>query len=230
MPTNTDVFDHSIKNSEPLFDPLYRNERIIISDSPGKPNALMEKNGTLIEQITAYKVAMKDGDRPTMERIITTVLGLLRTKEINVSEFVTFWATLDVSFSAFGALSDLEKRTFLRSAIETYINLRHTLYARHGYSATTLQVRQDSFAHKVSGEKAMHKMEAIFQRHGFTHARGGVEEFLATEGTYIFPDASDSVLFDALLVSRGLAFTWGTAHQGKRPDAAFVLRGKLFLL
>ncbi|MFZ3044220.1 MAG: hypothetical protein WA058_03915 [Minisyncoccia bacterium] len=229
LKSNQEIYDWSADNLEVIGDPFYKNERVIISDTPDIPNDLMLRNQKLIEQITAYKVAIEHGDESTQGRIIGTVLGLLLIPEINVSEFVTFWATLDVSFSVFQELPVPDKRTFIKVAIESYITSRYELYGRHGYSATTLQVRQDSFAHKGSGNNGLNKLKSLFSEKGFRKATS-LEDFLATDLIYIFPDDVDSGIFDALIAKLTLRFNWSQIHQGKRPDAAFRFRGELFLL
>ena len=228
--SNSKIFDYSVANEELLVDLFYRNDKIIITDNPMRRNDLMKRNMNLIEQIIAYKVARARKDAKTVEHCIDEILILLTVPEINVSELVTFWATLDVSFSTYQNLSDEKKREFLRSAIDAYIDTRHNLYSVHGYTATTLQVRQDSFAHKASGSNALRKLEQLFSRYKFSRATGTVKDFIKSEKEYIFPDDSDSATFDQLLALKKLSFDWGRHYQGKRPDAAFTFKGHLFLL
>lgn len=230
FPSNISVFDHSVAHKESLADLFYRNDKIIITDDPTRPNNLMKRNASLIEQIIAYKVARERGDTKTIELCIDEILALLAVPEINVAEFVTFWATLDVTFSTYKKLSDDNRRLFLRSALDAYIDARHKLYVAHGYSATTLQVRQDSFAHKASGNNALRKLGGLFSRFGFSRATGSAQDFMKSDKEYIFPDDADSAIFDQLLLLKGISFNWSRRYQGKRPDAAYTAQGHLFLL
>ena len=230
LKTNTEVFERSVAHLEPMGDKFYRNEKIIISEDPAIPNDLIKRNREILEQITAYKVAQEHKDQELMvTAIIDKIDDLLSVPEINVSEFVTFWATLDFSYSGFHALPTNKRREFLKEAINAYIQSRYTLYSNHGYTATTLQVRQDSFAHKGSGNNALNKLTTLFTSHNFSRANSK-EEFISKEKVYIFPDAIDSQVSDELIVELGLSFKWSKLHQGKRPDAAFKLNNEIFLL
>lgn len=229
LKSNQEVYDYSIRNLEVLGDKFYRKEKIIISDSPDDPNELMRRNKRILELITTYKVIQEQENAESAERILTELEGVLSLSGINVSEFVTFWATLDVSFSSFHAFPEKDRRGFLKEAVESYISSRHDLYFRHGYTATTLQVRQDSFAHKASGSDALRKLISIFNEQGFVRTQS-LAELLSIDKSYIFPDEIDTEIFDDLVNKLALKFEWSKRYQGKRPDAAFMLHKEIFLL
>lgn len=227
LKSNKKIFEYSVAHPEVTSDPFYRNEKIVIPPTPFEENELVRANRDLIEQITAYKVARAQNGQEMQQSIIERIQEILSSPQMNVSEFVTFWATMDLTYSGYSILKNKEE--FLRAAVEEYIDKRHDMYIAHGYSATTMQVRQDSFAHKGSGTKALYKLSSLFERHGFSKATT-LDELLASDRAYIFPDGVDARVFDELLVNKGLQFDWSRLHQGKRPDAAFYIGSDLFLL
>lgn len=229
LKSNKLVFDESVKQGEAAVDLYYRNDSLVVSGNPSEPNQLMLANIALVESITAYKVAMLHADKKLKEKLILSIRELLRNTSLNLSEFVSYWSTLDVSYSGYKTLSSDDQAEFLRTILESYIADRHSMYALYGYTHTTLQVRKDSIAHKASGSNGLKKLESIFLEHNYTKA-ADLSEFLLGPRTYIFPDGKDKKIFKELISSTGIVFGWSALNQGKKPDAAFLCGKRIFLL
>src|SRR3990167_10021516 len=131
MKNNIEIFDYSLQNPEPLVDNFYIKEKnLIISDSSDKPNQLMKINRELLDNITAYRVAMNQGNSEMQSGILKTVQSLMKNKGLNFSEFSSFWAVVDVSYSLYFSLPEAEQLEFLDSVIKKYLEMRHeTLFA-----------------------------------------------------------------------------------------------------
>lgn len=148
MPSNHALLDYSIQNPEPIYDPAYQKELLVIRESPETLNELMRANRSLLDCITAYGVNRQLGNVAANQQILEKMMQALDTPNINTSEFTSFWECCDVSYSVYRKLGTAEKRQFLERITQEYLARRHALYQAHGYTFTTLQVKADSFAHK----------------------------------------------------------------------------------
>ncbi|MCA9272704.1 MAG: hypothetical protein KDA31_06635 [Phycisphaerales bacterium] len=154
-----ELLDYSIAHPEPLLDPAYERHAIIISDSEPNSNLLVQANQQVISLINKYGEARNNSHRDEQADIVEKLLELLiSTKHINFTEFVSFWPTLDFSYSQFCDCSRDNQIYLLTTAITKYLDKRHTRYQLHGYSATTLQAISDSYSHKSMGQLATHKI------------------------------------------------------------------------
>jgi len=232
LPTNTEILRASIQNPEPIYDPEYQKEYFIISSDPAEPNILMKANRSLLDLVTAYAVNTKMGNCGANEAVIAEMGRLLETKDINTSEFTSFWECCDVSYSIFRHLSQEEKKQFLHRITAEYISRRHAVYSAHGYTATTLQVKADSFAHKRTGEQGMQKVVRMLTELKIPlvqdDGHGAVEA--PDQRWLILPDKRHRSAFQRLLEKRGLRFEWSGDHKGKFPDYAVNLGEHLFVV
>ncbi len=224
MTPNHALLDLSIQKPEPIYDPAYQKELLVIRESPETLNELMRANRSLLDYITAYGVNRQVGNAAANSQIITRMMQALDTANINTSEFTSFWECCDVSYSVYRKLGVAEKRQFLERITQEYLARRHALYQAHGYTFTTLQVKADSFAHKRTGDQGSAKTVAILERNGFepyvSIAARGAPAPLA----YLLPDKGDEKAFRALLRDRAITFTWSRREKGKMPDYALLVR------
>ena len=232
LPTNKEILRVSIANPEPIYDHYYQKEYFIISEDATKPNALMKANRSLLDLVTAYRVNAEMGNDRANEPLIAEMMRLLETKNINTSEFTSFWECCDVSYSVFRHLSQEEKKQFLHRITAEYISRRHAVYSAHGYTATTLQVKADSFAHKRSGEQGMQKVVRILTelRIPLVEDDGHSAVEAPDQRWLILPDKGHGSAFRSLLKRRGLSFEWSRDHKGKFPDYAVNLGEHLFVI
>lgn len=228
LPSNIDILAISKANPEPVLDPYYEKvAKPVISNLPTKPNQLMLDNLRVMELITTWKVLKRKGGSVEVRGILKDLVEhLVAAKNINFGEFPSFWATLDISFSFFkNSLSQSSRIEFIEQALDRYLERRYDLYAAHGLTATTLQVRADSAAHKASGSLAERKVQGMLESAGLSHA---IE--IPKEGQFIFPDSKgDAVFYDGLVAQWKVMHPFGSGVQ-KYPDFAFILGDHLFVV
>jgi len=230
LPNNTKVFDECGKTPEPIYDPSYQKDRLIITENPRQPNALMRANLDILGAITTYKTLLDlhKSDPVVTEGLLSRVRRRLGTPDINYSEFTSFWETLDVSYSLYRKLSSSEQRDFLRKAIAQYAERRHDLYLTHGYTSTTLQVKADSFAHKSTGEQGLRKIERLLKQFHIRQLSAGGPRL--RERQFALVDKLGQGFFAREIRHRRMRFAWGKEHQGKLPDAVLQARGHFFVV
>lgn len=232
MKNNTELFDFSLQNPESLVDDFYIKDRgLIISGAPDSPNQLMRINRELLDNITAYRVATSQGNEEMRTGILQTVQTLMQNKGLNFSEFTSFWAVVDVSYSLYKSLPSEDQLKFLASVIEKYLEMRHTIYLSHGYSATTLQVGKDAKAHKSSGSLGINKTASILSEYGYAQMTDlTVDAFRNSDMVILFTDKNGKRVFREILRAFQIEFLWSTGHQGKMPDVLFRNGDDLFIV
>ncbi len=224
MTTNHALLDYSIQKPEPIYDPAYQKELLVIRESPDTLNELMKANRSLLDYITAYGVNRQVGNAAANNQIITRMMQALDTANINTSEFTSFWECCDVSYSVYRKLGTAEKRQFLERITQEYLARRHALYQAHGYTFTTLQVKADSFAHKRTGDQGSAKAVGILERNGFVPFSSVPTRGSSTPLSYLLPDKGDEKAFRTILRDRAISFPWSRREKGKLPDYALLIR------
>ena len=227
-----ELLDFSIRNPEPLLDPSYGRDVLIISQDPEKPNNLMRANLRIQELITAYGVVQPRADKHLLDDIIGDLRELLlTTKHINNSEFASFWASCDTSFSLFRASTKQEQHSFLHRAVSLYLDKRHGIYRLHGYTAVSLQAKSDSFAHKRSGQLANRKIRQQCLDHNIQEAYLTPQNTsLPSRSFSIIDGSASSAGFNDLLAANNIRFEWGVKHSGKIPDVAIQFHNCLLIV
>ena len=222
---NIELLDHCLKNPEPIIDDFYLKKGIlIISKDQRSPTDLMQKNSDLIESISAYSFAKKIKSNTTIKKALEKILQIVKSKNINYSEFVSFWPVVDISYSMFRAMPAKTQIIILKNIVEKYIDLRHGLYSAYGYTPTTLQVGKDAKAHKESGNLGTNKVSAILDSYGYKKAdRDILQEFVSSGNKkYVEADKKGKKLFKSLLNEYKIRFEWSLKKEGKMPD--FLIR------
>ena len=226
---NLDLFRDCLRHREPLIDPFYCSEQLIISSAHDEePTAIMQLWAQVRDRITAADVALRDEDAEAFAGHAERLDSLLYGTSANFLEITSFFPSLDVSYSMYRKLGREDRLEFLRRALEEFILKRHRTYMSHGYSPVTIQVRRDFEKHKGGGSSAKRKIDAQLTAAGYTLART-VDEFAAEPNCYVH---ADSELFASRLAwmrSQGLEFRWQSNHQGKLPDALIRRGSHLFL-
>jgi len=232
MIDNLVLFNDSLNNPEPLVDDFYvKKGELIISKDYKKANKLMEVNRDLINNITAFEVAQKNGNLVMQNQIIIDIQKFMNTKDINYTEFASFWAIIDVSYSEYRALTNSEQLIFLKQAIKKYLNMRHNLYLDYGYSITTLQVGKDAKSHKSSGQLGINKCAFLLEKFNFKRLDDlNLNDFNSKDNIYIFTDKSGKKLFKSIISNYNLEFLWSVGRQNKMPDILFKKNSDFFIV
>ena len=224
---NVRLFEFSLSNPEPIIDEFYlKNGNLVISKNVKNPTELMKKNFDLLESISAYSFAKKNKSQATIKKAIEKILEIVKNKNINYSEFVSFWPVVDISYSLFSKMNPTEQLETMKHIVDSYIELRHNLYSSYGYSPTTLQVGKDAKAHKESGNLGIYKVSKILDKAGYEKANNeSLKDFIsAGDKKYIEADKKGKTLFKNLLIDRKIKFLWSKKKEQKMPD--FLIRHK----
>lgn len=229
---NIKLLEFSLENPEPIIDEFYlKNGNLIIAENPKELTDLMKQNLNLLESISAYNFAKKNKNQVTAKKAIETIFKIIKSKNINYSEFVSFWPVVDISYSVFSKMNDDEKMKILKIIIEKYIELRHNLYSTYGYTPTTLQVGKDAKAHKESGSLGVNKVSKILDSFGFNKANSEtVEDFTKGDEKYIETDKKGKKLFKELLIHYKIKFSWSAEKEEKMPDLLIRYRDNIFIV
>ncbi|MBM4103209.1 MAG: hypothetical protein FJ263_04045 [Planctomycetes bacterium] len=230
MLSNMEVLEYSVANPESYVDEYYEKEYFIITENKQKTNRLIEANNEIVKCISAYDVNSNLGNDAANESIIKKIIELLNTPDINNSEFTSFWEINDISFSMYAKFSKEDKIVFMKDIVPKYIKKRHQAYQSHGYTATTLQVKADSFGHKRSGNLGLAKVAAIFEIFKINKFNGTGEDFCSSNNSYIFSDQDGKAVFDEFKRISGIEFGWQKEHKGKRPDFVFRINDSTFII
>jgi len=223
---NLKLFEFSLNNSEPIIDEFYlKNGDLIISKNPKEPTGLMNQNINLLESISAYSFAKKTKSPATARKALKKISKIIKSKNINYSEFVSFWSVVDISYSIFCKMSDKEKLKILKNIIEKYIELRHGMYLTYGYTPATLQASKDAKALKESGNLGIYKVSKILDSRGFKKTNdASIKKFVSGKKKYIESDKKGKKLFKDLLKYYKIDFKWSSKKENKMPD--FLIRHK----
>lgn len=228
---NREIWEQSLKSPENYVDEYYQKEMVVITKDSSEKNELIRANQELIENITGYKIALENGHEELADTIVNKIKKLLKTKNINYSEFTNYWCVRDVSYSSYCTFDDIEKTAFLKAVLCEYISHRHGMYTSHGYTPTTLQVRCDSIAHKRSGNLGSLKVSKLLAGHGYVKGTGmRYEEFMMLDKVYICPDNGDLSLFDEIISKNYIEFEWRQKHQNKNTDFLIKNGNRIIIL
>ncbi len=234
MINNIKLFEISIKNKEPYVDKYYvKSNKPIITDDSKKLNKLMKANADILDNISAYKIAVDSNNVEMQNTTLKNIISALTTTGINFSEFTSYWAVKDMSYSVYKNTLKTEslKMEFLKNMIPEFIKDRHLLYKIHGYSFSTLQVVNDSKAHKGNGSAGNIKITELFEKYGFSHFNSNdISEFNKKDKIFIYPDKTDKILFKKILEEYKIDFDWSKNHENKQTDFLFKIDNKIFIM
>jgi hypothetical protein len=233
MINNIKLFEFSLQNPEPTMDESYfKHSDLIISHKASQPTQLMKNNFELLEAISAFSFARKNKSRGTSDLAIEKILKLAKRENMNYSEFVSFWPTLDLSHSIFLKLSAEQQKQTLKQILEKYLNSRHELYSSHGYSCNTLQVGKDAKAHKENGSLGIQKVSKILREFGFENCDSeSLSDFISRgERKFLESDKKGKKLFKKLLQHYKIKFTWSETKEEKMPDLLIRNKHQIFVV
>lgn len=219
--TNIDIFKYSLKNPEPIIDDFYiKKGSLLISDNPKVETNLVINNNDLLESIGVYSFSKKTNNKRLSEEAILMILEILKTNNINYSEFVSFWPVVDISYSTFLKLKEDDKKIVLKGILDKYIDLRHDLYSMYGYTPVTIQVSKDAKAHKENSSLALLKVSSILDAKGYLNkSTFTIENFISDRHKcYIDTDKQGKKLFKEILKHYGVRFLWTKSKDKKMPD------------
>ncbi|HAV39996.1 MAG: hypothetical protein AB1353_02580 [Aquificota bacterium] len=211
---NLYYWEESLKNPEPLIDPLYISDEIIVEDKN-----LINKIWQLRDLIVCYCV-LKEKDKLD-ESLIEDIYNILTsTDKIQYTEFVAFWKVLDMSYSIFKSMPDEVRKETLKHLLDSYCEKRRKLYDKLGYTDIVAQALYDSGASRKKGIGGINKVIRLLEECiGKEVSRvGNLEDLRKNLVAYFLPDQGDEVLFNEFCKVMEIKYEFGQKHQGKKPD------------
>lgn len=237
-------WNESLKYKENIFDDSYFINQIIVNDE-----GLISKVEKLRELIATYCVLKEEqGDtEAVLQKIFNNILNLIEsTKQIQYTEFVAFWKTLDISYSTFKNYSKEEKKDILKSILELYCKNRRKIYDGLGYTNTTVQALYDAGASRKKGKLGIKKIETLLENILKEKEKENIlnisnTEYLKVENLkdfedkkicYLLPDSnkSDKEIFDDFIKRKHLDYRFGRNHQNKYPDIVIKICEHYFII
>lgn len=224
MPTNKFYFDYSASHPEPIFDPYYARDKLIIPPCADEDNPLTANHRRLIDLITAFEVDLslgKDRDDQHITQLLAEIEDILQhTKNINLSPFCQFFMVQNSSYDAYKSIPRAERPDFLYEMLVRYCSERHNIYKSHGYTNTALQVVCDSYSHKRKCRTSITKFEDLLKPYGVTMLQNAAG-IISSDDYYFLPDKTGRRPFDAMLSLLEIQMKSRAIEQDKYPDIVF---------
>jgi hypothetical protein len=228
-------WNESLKYKENIFDDSYFINQIIVNDEE-----LISRVEKLRELIVAYCVLKEEqGDtEAVLQKIFNNILNLIEsTEQIQYTEFVSFWKTLDISYSTFKDYSSEEKKDILKSILELYCENRRKIYDRLGYTNTTVKALYDAGASRKKGKLGIKKIETLLENilniSNTEYLKvENLKDFEGKKICYLLPDSnkSDKEIFDDFIKRKHLDYRFGREHQNKYPDIVIKICEHYFII
>jgi hypothetical protein len=193
----------------------------------------MSANTTLIENITAYKIAKEAWNQAMIDTAVNNIITALKTKWMNCTEFSSYWATRDMSYSVYKNTlkTNTLKKDFILDILPHYLEERYSLYNTHWYSYTTIQAISDSKAHKKNWETWLAKVDGMLNNKWFSHYNSDdLQGFINSDKIYIHPDKTEKSLFHHICGYYGIEFKWSPNHDNKETDFLIKYNWRLYIM
>jgi hypothetical protein len=221
---NLDYWEISLKNPEPIIDEYYTFNRLIVQNQN-----LIQKVERLRELITTYCVLLEI-DKQALGKILDEIYTITLHKNIQYTEFIAFWKTLDLSYSSFGRLPEQDRKLILHKILEEYCEKRRKLYDELGYSNIVVQALYDSGVSRKKGKAGIQKIvNLILQKLKSSQIFRTIDELRNQILGYFLPD-QNKVLFDKFIANYNIEYRFSQTYQGKLPDVVLKAKDHFFII
>ena len=160
--TNLQLFEYSGVHPEPIIDPYYNRDKVVIPPTVEETNDLVEKNAKLIELISVFNYFLEQGkgssDREVADVVSKVIRILDATEGINLTPLSQFFMVYNSSYNSFKGYTTAEKQEFVYEMLKLYCKERHGMYMSHGYTNSILQVVCDNYSHKRNSKTTIVKV------------------------------------------------------------------------
>ena len=230
--TNIELFKFSGAHPEPIIDPYYNRDKVVITPTIEETNNLITKNSRLLELISVFGYFQEQGkgrDDEEMRNLISEIVEILvSTDGINLSPFSQFFMVYNSSHNSFTTYTKEAQREFVYEMLQLYIKERHSMYLSHGYTSSILQVVCDNYSHKRNSKTTIVKICDMLAAHGFKHYEG--LDLLGNARFYLLPDKGDKKLFLQFKKQHKVVMESAQNEQNKLPDMLFNLNGEYYIV
>jgi hypothetical protein len=221
---NLDYWGISLKNPEPIIDEYYTFDKLIVQNQN-----LIQKVERLRGLITTYCVLLEI-DKQALGKILDEIYTITLHKNIQYTEFIAFWKTLDLSYSSFGRLPEQDRKLMLHKILEEYCEKRKKLYDELGYSNIVVQALYDSGVSRKKGKAGIEKItNLILQKLMSAQKFGTIDELRDQILGYFLPD-QNKVLFDKFIANYNIEYRFSQTYQGKLPDVVLKAKDHFFII
>jgi hypothetical protein len=221
---NLDYWEISLKNPEPIIDEYYTFDKLIVQNQD-----LIQKVEKLRKLITTYCVLLEI-DKQALGKILDEIYTITLHKNIQYTEFIAFWKTLDISYSAFWHLPEQDRRLMLHRILEEYCEKRKKLYDELGYSNIVVQALYDSGVSRKKGKAGTQKItNLILQKLKSSQIFRTIDELRNQILGYFLPD-ENKVLFNEFIENYNIEYRFSQTYQGKLPDVVLKVRDHFFII
>jgi hypothetical protein len=221
---NLDYWAISLKNPEPIIDKYYTFNKLIVQNQN-----LIQKVERLRELITTYCVLLEI-DRQALGKVLDEIYTISLHKNIQYTEFIAFWKTLDLSYSSFRQLPEQDRKLMLHKILEEYCKKRRKLYDELGYSNIVVQALYDSGVSRKKGKAGIEKItNLILQKLKNSQIFRTIDELRSQILGYFLPD-KNKVLFDKFIANYNIEYRFSQTYQGKLPDVVLKVKDHFFII
>ncbi len=221
---NLDYWEISLKNPEPIIDEYYTFNKLIVQNQN-----LIQKVERLRELITTYCVLLEI-DRQALGKVLDEIYMIALHKNIQYTEFIAFWKTLDLSYSSFRQLPEQDRKLMLHKILEEYCEKRRKLYDELGYSNIVVQALYDSGVSRKKGKAGIEKItNLILQKLKNSQIFRTIDELRSQILGYFLPD-KNKVLFEEFIENYNIEYRFSQTYQGKLPDVVLKVVDQFFII
>ncbi len=221
---NLDYWEISLKNPEPIIDEYYTFDKLIVQNQN-----LIQKVERLRELITTYCVLLEI-DRQALGKVLDEIYTITLHENIQYTEFIAFWKTLDLSYSSFGRLPEQDRKLMLHKILEEYCEKRKKLYDDLGYSNIVVQALYDNGVSRKKGKAGTQKIaNLILQKFMIAQKFGTIDELRDQILGYFLPD-KNKILFDEFIENYNIEYRFRQTYQGKLPDVVLKAKDHFFII
>jgi len=221
---NLDYWEISLKNPEPIIDEYYTFNKLIVQNQN-----LIQKVERLRELITTYCVLLEI-DKQALGKILDEIYMIALHKNIQYTEFIAFWKTLDLSYSSLRQLPEQDRKLMLHKVLEEYCEKRRKLYDELGYSNVVVQALYDSGVSRKKGKAGIEKItNLILQKLKNSQIFRTIDELRSQILGYFLPD-KNKTLFDEFIENYNIEYRFSQTYQGKLPDVVLKVVDQFFII
>jgi len=243
---NIFYWKYSCNNPEDILDSFYIRSRTIITDEE-----LIKAISKLRVYLSVCCLILQKNlplDKETKKKILDICLIkidelLETTKNIQYTEFVAFWKTLDISYSIFSSRFLIEffgreyRKKVLYEIIEYYCKERKNLYDKEGYSNIVIQALYDDGTSKRQSNAGINKLESIIKKIFPTIQQVfRLTDLKTLKYAYYIVDKNkegvrnNKELCNIIRKELSIAYKFGDRYNYKVPDIIIKINNDIFII
>lgn len=233
---NQNYFDESKKNNEDIIDPEFYKEfdKQIIPLEKDSDNKLTLAYKELIDTISNIQKMLEnpniDVNDEKVVNELKNIIELLKTDNMNLSPFCQYFGVHNLNYSIFSKLNSDKKLEVLKFIIKPYIEDRHKIYLKQGYSNIVLQVLSDTYSHKRKGNYGTKKISKILESNEIHNLVKIGGDFLKQKRFYLLSDKNGKKIYKNFCENHNITMHDDENTTEKYPDALIRINNDYFIV